>query len=67
MRSGSASKSTGLDVTAIRATRRGTTAHLLIEAVLWIARTRVAWRDLPEEFGPRSSMHSARPCGVDCL
>ena len=26
--------------------------RLFVEAVLWLVRTGVPWRDLPEEFGP---------------
>ncbi len=34
--------------------RTGSDNRLFIEAVLWLVRTGVPWRDLPSEFGPWS-------------
>ena len=31
--------------------------RLIVEAVLWIARTGSPWRDLPSEFGPWNSVY----------
>jgi len=36
--------------------RTGADNRLFVEAVLWIARTGVPWRDLPPEFGPWNSV-----------
>lgn len=36
--------------------RTGADNRLFIEAVLWIARTGVPWRDLPPEFGTWNSL-----------
>lgn len=35
--------------------RTGSDNRLFVEAVLWMARTGVPWRDLPPEFGPWNS------------
>jgi len=43
-----------------KVTDRGRTAadnRLFVEAVLWIARTGVPWRDLPPAFGPWNSVY----------
>ena len=37
--------------------RTGANNRLFVEAVLWIARTGVPWRDLPDEFGPWNSVY----------
>lgn len=34
----------------------GTDNRLLVEAIVWVARMRAPWRDLPEEFGPWNSV-----------
>jgi transposase len=36
--------------------RTGADNRLFVEAVLWMARTGVPWRDLPPEFGPWNSV-----------
>jgi transposase len=44
---------------AARTTRQGVTAkdnRLFIDTLLWIARTRARWRDLPVRFGPWNSV-----------
>jgi transposase len=43
-----------------KASDRGRTARdnrLLVEVVLWIARTGTPWRDLPKAFGPWNSVY----------
>jgi transposase len=37
--------------------RPGADNRRFVEAVLWIGRAGVAWRDLPEEFGPWNSVY----------
>ena len=37
--------------------RSGKNNRLFVEAVLWIARTSVPWRDLPEAFGVWNSVY----------
>lgn len=38
--------------------RSGEDNRLFVDAVLWIARGRAAWRDLPPAFGKWTSVHS---------
>ena len=38
--------------------RSGTDNRRFVEAVLWMARTGVPWRDLPEEFGKRKTVYT---------
>ena len=38
--------------------RRGVDNRLLVDAVLWLARTTATWRDLPPEFGRWTGAHA---------
>jgi len=39
--------------------------RLMVEAILWKHRTGAPWRDLPEDFGPWSSVYKS--CHRECL
>jgi Putative transposase of IS4/5 family (DUF4096) len=38
--------------------RPATNHRLVLEGILWVARTGLAWRSLPERFGPWETVHS---------
>jgi transposase len=38
--------------------RRGVDNRRFVDAVLWLARTAAAWRDLPPEFGKWTGVHA---------
>ena len=52
---------------------RPRTTRLIVEAIVWLDRTGVPWRDLPGEFGPGrrwpagSTAGAARACGTGCF
>jgi transposase len=40
----------------VQARRQVSEPRLIIEAILWVMRTGSAWREIPERFGPWSSV-----------